>query len=198
MTCQCSESFSDWELSQDAYRSLLYVHKRCDVADCLCPNGREYVKNQGKWMIYRCRYCGSVGIHAGCRENESTGPYGCKSCIERDSILICVQTQSSNNNNSDKVHDISKLDGADSSNQSSNRKRKHDFDEEGDGKVWKMVPTAVTSHRESTLCLTNPEEEPNADPLDNNARQNMRQNRLNMFFSTANFDSKPQIPPWII
>lgn len=180
---------------------MLYVHKKCDAANCLCPNGREHIKGQGKWKLYCCRYCGSVGVHEDCREDGDKGPFTCKSCIEKEEILISTQTESSNNNNSE--FDRSKQDEANGSNQKTEssaprRERKHESDGEFDDGVWKLVPTAKLSFRNSTLHLTDPNERPTADPLCDSERHNMRQNRLDEFFSKAEFNSKPPLPPWII
>lgn len=170
-------------MSEEAFQSLLYVHKKCDIDDCLCPRGREYVKNSGKWKIYRCQYCGSVGVHAHCREDGSNGPFSCKSCTERETVLVSVQTQSTNNNISTNTIDQSKNDEASSS------------DKNGADDVLKLVPIGEPVYRNNVVNLIDDAVEPSGNPL--KQHQNMAQNRLDMFFGRANFDSKPPPTPWL-
>lgn len=174
----------DWELTNSPFVSLLYVHNRCDAVDCLCPEGRKYIIGQGEWKYSRCRFCGSVGTHAGCRTDGRKGTFGCESCLELEEI----DTQ--NANDSKTKPNISGVSGQ--------RKRKHSFDEEGEGKVWKMVPTKLCKFRKSVIHLTDPNEEPTADPQATDERQKMSYNRMQMFFDKAQFDAKPPTPPWII
>lgn len=181
------------------------MHKQCDATECLCPKGRDYVNGQGKWKYMRCRFCGSVGTHAACRTNNADRKsFGCENCIKNPSILISVQTNSScsNNNNAENANTSNKSEPNEHQNGSndseSSFKRKHAaLDDEGEGKVWKMMSSDICKRRK-VLQLIHPDDETTIDPLNKEQRDCMRANRLEMFFNRANFDSKPPTPPWII
>lgn len=70
-----------WELSQNAYVSLLFQYRSCDAVECLCPNGRDFsVKRmRSKWFLLKCIYCGSKGIHYHCASIRIT-EYVCGEC----------------------------------------------------------------------------------------------------------------------
>lgn len=110
--------------------------------------------------------------------------------------MIAVQTQNINNNDLMKAVDLSPNNQYNKSPQPMHSE--HTFDKEGDGKVFKMIPTERLESRRSTLELVEPEDESMEDPLRDEQRNHMRQNRLDMFFSNAKFDSKPPPPPWLI
>uniref|UniRef100_A0A1A9Z5Y7 PHD-type domain-containing protein n=1 Tax=Glossina pallidipes TaxID=7398 RepID=A0A1A9Z5Y7_GLOPL len=54
-----------WELEPHAYRDLHCGYNRCDMKECKCPKGREYVEHiEGrKWFLTLCKLCGSFGAH---------------------------------------------------------------------------------------------------------------------------------------
>lgn len=165
----------------------MYVHKRCDANECLCPDGRNYIKSKGKWKYYRCHFCGSVGTHEECRvgdDDDLSKPFGCRSCTEKQSF----QADLSNNNISG---------DADEENDSNENpcKRKHKLDAENEGKVWKEVRTN-DSFKTVTWQLMNPDGEPDIVPLEQKSK--MRKNRLDAFLENADFSSKPRPPPWLI
>ncbi|XP_023656465.1 G2/M phase-specific E3 ubiquitin-protein ligase isoform X1 [Paramormyrops kingsleyae] len=60
------ERDASWELEENAYGELLQVYQHCDALKCRCDNGRGYSANDGKWVIIRCKFCGSRGTHRLC------------------------------------------------------------------------------------------------------------------------------------
>ncbi|KAB0802719.1 hypothetical protein PPYR_04908 [Photinus pyralis] len=62
------EQDASWELDRNAFSDLLYVHDTCDSLKCLCPDGRNFSTDKGKWKLILCKTCGSVGTHVGCTE----------------------------------------------------------------------------------------------------------------------------------
>lgn len=74
-------------------------------------------------------------------------------------------------------------------------KRKHKFDEEGMGKVWKVVRTD-DRFKHTTYDLMNRSDQSVVDLPKQNRK--LREDRLKLFFDKADFDSKPRPPPWLI
>ncbi|KAK5650262.1 hypothetical protein RI129_001291 [Pyrocoelia pectoralis] len=60
------ERDASWELDRNAFSDLLYVHDKCDVLSCICPDGRTFSDEKGKWKLILCKMCGSVGTHLAC------------------------------------------------------------------------------------------------------------------------------------
>ncbi|EDW00084.1 PHD finger protein 7 [Drosophila grimshawi] len=81
-----------WERQQNAYRELHRTRLRCDMAECLCPNGRDYCR--GTWSIQLCIMCAATGTHPKCRVgtmrlslHSEVTDYKCRSCIEVEKKL---------------------------------------------------------------------------------------------------------------
>uniref|UniRef100_A0A1B0GBR7 PHD-type domain-containing protein n=1 Tax=Glossina morsitans morsitans TaxID=37546 RepID=A0A1B0GBR7_GLOMM len=53
---------ASWETEPNAYRDLCLRHTRCDMENCNCPRGRDYVQKP-KWSLILCDLCGSFGAH---------------------------------------------------------------------------------------------------------------------------------------
>ncbi|KAF5277438.1 hypothetical protein FQA39_LY06251 [Lamprigera yunnana] len=62
------ERDASWELDGNAFSELLYVHDTCDNENCICPEGKNYSEESGKWKILLCKMCGSIGAHSGCTD----------------------------------------------------------------------------------------------------------------------------------
>lgn len=133
------------------------MHKRCDANECRCPKGRNYVKNSGQWLYYRCHFCGGVGIHAACRGDNSTEPFGCDNCTEKNKALTHLSMVANCTDKDDESN------------------------AEGNGKVRKRR-TNQTSKPVSS----------------GDERTDMRNYRIEAFFASADFDSKPAPLPWLI
>ncbi|XP_029633246.1 uncharacterized protein LOC115209160 [Octopus sinensis] len=65
------EQDAAWEMEPHAYQELLEPYTHCDLDVCLCPRGRKYNKDDSKWEIIVCHWCGSQGCHVGCISNKS-------------------------------------------------------------------------------------------------------------------------------
>lgn len=74
-------------------------------------------------------------------------------------------------------------------------KRKHKFDAEGAGKVWKVVHTNK-DFRNTAYELMNQSDQPVVDLPKQNRK--LREDRLKMFFENSDFNSKPRPPAWIV
>lgn len=63
------------------YGDLLKRHHRCDAAQCVCENGREFGKRSrtNPWFIKICATCGMVGIHNAC-DTQDNMKFICKVC----------------------------------------------------------------------------------------------------------------------
>ncbi|XP_050572789.1 PHD finger protein 7-like, partial [Cygnus atratus] len=69
-----------WE-NNDAFASLRERHQRCDVSECLYPQGREQAEGQGPWQLLLCRSCAAEGTHRRCSNlTNSAGTWECDSC----------------------------------------------------------------------------------------------------------------------
>lgn len=94
------ERDASWELDENAFSELYYVHETCDVAKCLCPYGRKYNARRGSYMLVLCPLCGSFGAHAKC--SPQTG-FVCPSCnsdsnnysAEEEQITNAIEATSS-------------------------------------------------------------------------------------------------------
>uniref|UniRef100_A0A1B0AMH2 PHD-type domain-containing protein n=1 Tax=Glossina palpalis gambiensis TaxID=67801 RepID=A0A1B0AMH2_9MUSC len=53
---------ASWETEPNAYQDLRMRHKRCDMKNCNCPRGRDYIQKP-KWSLILCNLCGSFGAH---------------------------------------------------------------------------------------------------------------------------------------
>lgn len=92
-----------WELSQNAYGSLLFQYRSCDAKKCFCPNGRDFAvkRSRSKWFLLKCIYCGSKGIHFGCSSHDLQDEFKCTECtsahsqapLSQESELIESQKQ---------------------------------------------------------------------------------------------------------
>ncbi|CAE1309802.1 G2H3 [Acanthosepion pharaonis] len=90
------EQDAAWEMEPHAYQELLEPYNHCDMDACLCPRGRKYNRDDSKWEIVVCHWCGSQGSHIGCfsRKNTPTSSSGsrrvrwsCQSCALIDDEL---------------------------------------------------------------------------------------------------------------
>lgn len=81
-----------WELSQNAYGSLLLQYNRCDAKVCHCENGREFSikRKRSKWFLLKCIYCGSKAIHFGCSPHDLK-EYKCSECTSARSQMLFSQ-----------------------------------------------------------------------------------------------------------
>ncbi|NXC39533.1 PHF7 protein, partial [Penelope pileata] len=72
---------STWE-DNDAYAALGERHGRCDVSECLCPQGREHVNLGGPWQLFLCSSCAAEGTHWCCSYSSiiGTGTWECSTC----------------------------------------------------------------------------------------------------------------------
>lgn len=89
------EQDAAWELSQNAYTSLLFRYRSCDATICQCPNGRDLSVKQmrSEWFLLKCTHCDSKGIHYGCSESSIT-EYVCDNCtVIRSQQLISQEPQ---------------------------------------------------------------------------------------------------------
>ncbi|XP_055321593.1 PHD finger protein 7-like [Sitodiplosis mosellana] len=197
----CPDKDADWELSQDAYHSLLYVHNQCDARNCLCPNGRKH-SARGEWRLHKCRYCGEKGIHNGCRPTDTNNDFICNDCSGKSTPLITVHTESSRNNAETTNEANMDVENPSTSKTNVNNNNSNEPNTSGpgesEGKVFKLVPTDRLSYRKTTLLLADESTNEDDDPLCGAARGKMRNNRLDMFFAKADFDAKPAPPPWLI
>lgn len=75
------ERDATWELTKNAFDSLLFVYTSCDAKTCHCPNGRKFTikRKRSKWHLLKCIYCGSKGIHFGCSPHDLQ-KYKCHEC----------------------------------------------------------------------------------------------------------------------
>lgn len=87
------ERDASWELDRNAFSDLLYVHDKCDVLNCICPDGRNFSDEKGKWKLILCKMCGSVGTHLAC--NEYKRRFLCDVCTlnREENSTINVQSQ---------------------------------------------------------------------------------------------------------
>lgn len=90
------EQDAAWEMEPHAYQELLEPYNHCDMDSCLCPQGRKYNRDDSKWEIVVCHWCGSQGSHIGCTSKRSTSAstsgsrqvrWSCKSCALIDGEL---------------------------------------------------------------------------------------------------------------
>lgn len=172
------------------------MHNRCDANECRCPKGREYTQKSGKWQYYRCYFCGSVGTHAACRDDDkSNESFGCRECTEKHSQDMQLQGAA----NHTMVIDANAADAAAEENDSNMNpySRKHPFDAEGDGKVWKQR-RVKDSFKTRTLELMEPDDDADDSVTEKNCEKQMLNDRMALFFANADFDSKPRPPPWLI
>lgn len=90
------EKDASWELSQNAFQSLLFVYASCDAKQCFCPNGRNFniKRRRSKWFLMKCIYCGSKGIHFGCSPHDLR-KFKCPECtLARSQSLLSAEAQS--------------------------------------------------------------------------------------------------------
>ncbi|XP_070571064.1 uncharacterized protein [Ptychodera flava] len=87
------EQDASWELEENAFQELLERHSKCDVADCICPDGRNYSRNRSKWEIVICQTCGSSGTHLKCSNLKSSSINW--TCVECEELLKNGQTNNS-------------------------------------------------------------------------------------------------------
>ncbi|WAR19117.1 G2E3-like protein [Mya arenaria] len=57
---------ASWETEPQAFQELLERYDRCDAKTCRCAEGRKYDKEDTKWEIILCEFCGSSGSHIAC------------------------------------------------------------------------------------------------------------------------------------
>ncbi|GAB1606401.1 uncharacterized protein LOC115209160 [Argonauta hians] len=84
------EQDAAWEMEPHAYQELLEPYTHCDLDNCLCPRGRKYNKDDSKWEIIVCYWCGSQGCHVGCisgRSQSRPNRWSCPPCQAIDSEL---------------------------------------------------------------------------------------------------------------
>ncbi|XP_023318113.1 uncharacterized protein LOC106650467 isoform X2 [Trichogramma pretiosum] len=76
------EQDASWELVPNAYQELYYRHDNCNAKTCLCPKGRKYKEEQGKWLLSLCDMCGHQGTHLRCSDLKSGDvEWFCSECI---------------------------------------------------------------------------------------------------------------------
>lgn len=56
-----------WELEKGAFAEIYFTHTFCDITNCACPFGREFVDTK-KWKFFKCIHCGATGTHKACFE----------------------------------------------------------------------------------------------------------------------------------
>ncbi|XP_046860887.1 uncharacterized protein LOC124454120 [Xenia sp. Carnegie-2017] len=78
-----------WE-EGDNFAELLQTYNQCDHTICICPNGRKYSNDSGKWKLILCSSCGQYGTHAGCRSWPSGLSMVCPTC---QSVFERLQNQ---------------------------------------------------------------------------------------------------------
>ena len=92
------EQDAAWEMEPHAYQELLEPYNHCDMDTCLCPRGRKYNRDDSKWEIVVCHWCGSQGSHIGCISTKTTSTstsssssrrirWSCQSCALIDDEL---------------------------------------------------------------------------------------------------------------
>lgn len=199
--------FLDWELSPEAYNSLLYVHERCDAAECKCPKDREFNgRKNGKWKLLKCAVCGGKGVHVGCRdevetETDNTDQFMCDDCHVKSFRSITGEDESMDSQHLEQSSTTEEVADADNLARLT-IPRRNQTQPQGNNDdaimVLKKVRTNKTVSRKEILCLVNLKEDTHADPLGDEERGEQRQSRLDHFFRKANFDSKPPPPPWLL
>lgn len=70
-----------WELEKSAYKDLLFTYSRCDIANCLCPDGRNFLSDvkRNSWYLRVCAMCGANGAHVLCDELKER-VFVCEEC----------------------------------------------------------------------------------------------------------------------
>lgn len=83
-----------WELTQNAYNSLLFQYASCDAKTCFSPSGRNFIikRRRSKWFLLRCIYCGSKGVHFACSPHDMK-EYKCHECTVARSQMTSTQSQ---------------------------------------------------------------------------------------------------------
>ncbi|BFZ12094.1 hypothetical protein BsWGS_15133 [Bradybaena similaris] len=72
-----------WEREPNAFVELLERHNRCDVSSCLCPQGRQFDADSGKYDLLLCGWCGAYGSHKACKGLVCRGVHlVCCDCAE--------------------------------------------------------------------------------------------------------------------
>ncbi|XP_077861875.1 uncharacterized protein LOC100371995 [Saccoglossus kowalevskii] len=92
------EQDASWELEENAFQDLLARHNQCDVADCLCPQGRHIKEEASIWDIILCDMCGSVGSHLRCSNLKT--PEDDWICCDCESVV------GKDNQNEDKSNNV--------------------------------------------------------------------------------------------
>lgn len=186
----------DWELEKSAFTSLLFVYKHCDAIECLCPVGRDYSsdRRRNEWFLLKCTYCGEKGIHRGCRETETQeeNQFVCENCRDRSKQLMSLNERTNAIPEEQPSTSKGLIDDGESNNHA-----EETMDNDA-SQVWKLVNTSKCKFRKSSLQLVNLKEKTDFDPLCDEERLQMRDTRLELFFEKANFNAKPQPPPWLV
>lgn len=68
---------ASWE-ENNAFSDLLQQYKSCDLPACKCPNGQNFVEEDGRWELIRCAHCGQGAVHRQCLGKRSL--YVCRDC----------------------------------------------------------------------------------------------------------------------
>ncbi|KFO78037.1 PHD finger protein 7, partial [Cuculus canorus] len=80
MGIQIPKRGPSWE-DDDNYEQLYERHSRCDARECLFPEGREQVEEEGPWELLLCSSCAAEGTHRRCSFlRNTTTHWECDSC----------------------------------------------------------------------------------------------------------------------
>lgn len=190
-------------MQKDAFQSLLVVFKKCDSSlSCRCPKGIEHSSSRrdSRWFLLKCKYCGEHGIHRGCREAEAQNEeqFICEDCEVKE-----TQSMSQNeapvefSNTNPELQPSTSRDGI-GGDDDVKRERAAEVMNDNAGKKLKLVATSKLESRDFVLDSVDPNEEEHVDPLCDEKRAKMRNSRLDMFLTTADFSFKPQMPSWVV
>lgn len=84
---------ASWETEPHAFQELLERYSHCDAIVCKCVEGRDYDKDDSKWEIILCDFCGSHGSHMACDHLLKHGRnHICPDCNEVDKKARQEQT----------------------------------------------------------------------------------------------------------
>lgn len=135
------------------------------------------MKSSGDWHIMKCTLCGAYGVHSKCRLTK--GPLEC---------VHCLQKQQNDDN----------IPGAANTNVAAKSAKIGEKDEANENKVFKMVESNLYKLKPRSLCLMNVDEKPTRDPMGDEERAEMRNERLERFFIQSDFSAKPRPFPWLV
>lgn len=181
-----------WELTHNAFQSLLYQYKQCDADECLCKKGRTYHEEDGDWEIMVCDTCGSKGVHIKCFKSDQD-IYVCTDCH------IMSQTQN-------KSHEVSSIESSSESSSMSEQKQNDSLgtssaeasnesnstdeqvqDDSSEEMFWMLTDTKRTDIKRKTLILLRRNEALFHDPLNSDVRRQFWIERTKSFFESMEY-----------